>query len=179
MSQPTEETPLLGAVLPPQPPLPPPSKWYILPYALLLLLFLFCNLLAIIPLPRVFPALPSEELITLQLCLLMVADYIVEIPWLPLAHVAEYAASVVLDCRPEQSERKTIRKSESLNAFFKAFALKIPPIISTIVLASRQLGFLFILLAVIYLAITCGFTFVLVASARMVQDRKAERDNAL
>jgi len=107
----------------------------------------------------------------------MVADYIVGMLWPPLGHVLEYAASVAIDHQHEPSKRRVTRKSESLNALFKSCALKIPPIFSTIYLASTRLGWRFVLLTIVYLVLTTGFTVVLVASAKMVQAEKARKDD--
>ena len=175
MSRPTERTPLQGTS---HLPACPPSIWYCLPYCFLLLLFLLCNLFALNPkvfLPKTF--LP-DDFATLQLCMLLAADFIMDMSWPWLGHVLEYAGSIAIGRQPEKWKRRAIRKSESLNALLKSI-LRFLSIFSTIGIASEQLGLRFILPATVYLITTAGFTLLLVESARVIYIRKAKRDDDL
>ena len=159
--------------------LSPLSIRYIIFYSFFLWLFLLCILFPFIP-ESFFPTpfLPAD-FAKLQLCMLVVVDYVMDISWFPLKHVLEYAGSGALGRQAEEGERRAIRKSESLGGLVKAL-LRFPPIISMIYLASKQLGWMFIVAATAYLTTTTWFTSVfLEPSARVVLGRKAERDDAL
>ncbi len=176
MSPPTEMTPLQGT---PQARPSPPSIRYIIFYGFFLWLFLLCILFPFIP-ESFFPTsfLPAE-FAKLQLCMLVMVDYVMDISWFPLKHVLEYAGSDAIGRQAEERDRRAIRKSESPGGLVKAL-LRFPPIISMIYLASKQLGWMFIAAATAYLTTTTWFTFVfLEPSARVVLGRKAERDDAL
>jgi hypothetical protein len=149
------------------------------PYCFLLLLFLLCNLFALMP--KVFfpTAFLPTDFATLQLCMLVLFDFVMDMSWLPLGHVLEYAGSLAIGCQTERWQRRAIRKSESLNALSKAL-IRCISIVSTICLALQQLGPMFILPTIVYLGTTARFTFAfLKVSAQVIQDRKADRDDAL
>jgi len=177
MSPSTERTPLLWshAALPSTS--PPPSR-YTIPYVFLLLVFLLCNLLPFYPTGWIPKALLPEDLGTIRLYMLIVADFLMDMSWPSLGLVLEYAAATAIDRQREPRARRMTRKSESLNAFLKA-GFKVLPVFSTIGLAVEQLGLEFILFASVYFVMTIGVTFVLVASARGLQARKAQRDDTL
>jgi ABC-type multidrug transport system fused ATPase/permease subunit len=171
MSPPTETTPLRGT--------PQPSRWYIVPYSFLLLLFLLCNFFAFIPQAFLSSAFLPDDFATLQLCMLVVVDFVIDMTWPSLGHVLEYAGSIAIFRQQERSKRRAIRKSESLNALAKAL-LRFISIFSTIRLASEQLGLIFILPAVVYLVMTAAFTSAfLMALSQAQQNRKAKRDDAV
>lgn len=173
MSSPRETTPLRGMR-----PRSPRSLWYIVPYSFLLFLFLLCNVVSFVPrafIPRSF--LPDDSA-TLKLCVLVVANFVARMCWLPLGQVLEYAGSAAIGSQPEPGQRRAIRKSESVNALAKAL-LKLLSFIGTIRVASDQLGFWFILPAIAYLVTAAGFTAALVKVSRAVQKRRANRDDAL
>ncbi len=178
MSPPTERTPLLGAHTASPSASPSPSKWCTLPYVFLLLTFLLCNVLPFYPKGWIPKALLPDDLATIRLYALIVADFLMDMSWPSLGLVVEYAVATAIDRQPEQSARRMTRKSESLNALLKA-GLKILPVFSTIGLAAEQLGLIFVLLAPAYFIMTIGYTFVLVASARGLQAGKAQRDDTL
>jgi len=178
MSQFTERTPLLETRRRWSSTSPPRSKWCTIPYGLILLLFLLCNALAFVPKGWIPKSLVPDDFATVQLYVLLIADFLMDMLWPSLARVVEYAATAAIDRQDEPSIRRTTRKSESVNALLKA-GLKTLPIFGTIRLAAEQLGSLFILLAPIYFIMTIGFTFVLVASARGLQAEKAQRDHTL
>ena len=176
MSPPTEITPLQGTSQV-RPALPPIRC--ILFYGFFLGLFLFCNVLPFIPEAFYPKAFLPDDFAKLQNCMLVAVDYVVAISWSFLKRVVEYAGSEATRRQAEPSQRRAIRKSESVNALIKAL-LKILPIISTIHLASKRLGRIFIPIAAGYFTITALFTYgFLVPSARVVLSRKAERDDAL
>jgi len=175
MSPPAETTPLRGA---PRPPPAPPSRWSTVRYGFFFALFLFCNLFALAPQAFIPRAFLLNDPTLFKLSMLVVVDYVTDICWLPLAQVLEYAGSLAVGCQPDPRQRRAVRKSESLNALGKSL-LRLLSFIGTMRVALEQLGLLFILPAIAYLAITAAYTVALAKLARMVQDRRAARDDAL
>ena len=176
MSPPTHDTPLLGILK------QRVSGYYILPYAVLLLVCFLCNLIPLIPTSffRVF--FPEDSLI-LPLCVLVVPDYIQDMLWPPLGQVLDCVAFRALCGQRNLAVTRLIRKSDSLDAVLKGCILKVPAIVTTVIVVLRQAGlstWLSVMIAVLCPGLTGGAAFVIsAASVRMVQTRKLERDDAL
>ncbi len=173
MLPPTETTPLRGT----RPSLCPRSTWYyVVPYSLILLLFLLCTLFSIAPqafVPQSFLHNDSD----LLLYMLAAAKIVADICWLSLGQVLEFAGSLAIGRQRDPSQRRAIRKSEAPNALVKAF-LKLLPFLGTFNLALHRLGLQFIPPAIVFLVAIAGFTIILVIWARAVQKGKVHRDDA-
>ncbi len=110
--------------------------------------------------------------------MLVLNDYMISDCWIYLGQVLEYAGSLAISRQPDPLQRRAIRKSESLNALFKAI-LRLFSFIGTIRLASERLGLLFILPAIAFLVTAAGVTLLLAELSREVQRARAVRDDAL
>jgi len=108
----------------------------------------------------------------------VVADFVMDMLWPFLGHVLEYAGSLAIGYQRGRLQRRAIRKSESLNALVKSI-FKFLPLVNTIYLASQQLGWMFILPTIVYLAATAWVTVFLETYARKIQEEKARRDDVL
>jgi hypothetical protein len=176
MSQPTDKTPLLGTLK------QHASGYYILPYSFLVVVCFSCNLVPLLP-THVFEVVFPRHSTILQLCVLVVPDYIQDILWPPLGRMLDYTAFSALYGQQSLSVRRLIRKSDTLNVILKGCILKVPAIVTTIIVALRQAGvptWRSVMIAVLCPSLTGGIAFVIsVASVRMVQSRKSERDDAL
>ncbi|KAK3935208.1 hypothetical protein QBC46DRAFT_272234 [Diplogelasinospora grovesii] len=174
MTQSTDKTPLLGAHK-------RTPRCYILPYALLLVVCVLCNLVPLIP-SRILEATFSDS-VGLRLFLLLLPDYLQDMLWPPLGHVLDYMASNALYGQPSFSLRRSIRKSDSLNAILKGLLLKVPSIFITFLVALRLAGlsiWLSSMLAVLCSGLMGGIAFIIsVDSVRMLQGLKSKRDDAL
>ncbi|KAK3934399.1 hypothetical protein QBC46DRAFT_273867 [Diplogelasinospora grovesii] len=168
MTQLTDKTPLLGAYK-------RTPRCYILPYALLLVVCVLCNLVPLIP-SRILVATFSDS-VGLRLFLLLLPDYLQDVLWPPLGHLLDYMAFNA------SSVRRLIRKSDSLNAILKGLLLKVPLILITFLVALRLAGlsiWLSSMLAVLCSGLMGGIAFIIsVDSVRMLQGLKSKRDDAV
>lgn len=114
MAESTNKTPLLGTSTQYR------SGCCILPYVLLLVVCFSCNLVPLVP-SQVFESTFPGNAETLQICVLVVPDYIQDMLWPPLGQVLDHAAFDALHDRMAL-ERRHIRKSTPLTLCRKGWS---------------------------------------------------------
>lgn len=175
MSRSLEITPLLGISSHRQ------TCWPALLYAVIFCFCFGCSFIPLVP-TRSFEIILSPDVASL-LRSGLVTDLLQDVLWVQVRLVLQDSAYQGACCGSSQSERRIIRKADSLGVVLKGCALKLPATATTTWLSLGQTGlpvWLCVLLSSALLAILAlNAIYITSPLALEIQVRKAARDDAV
>lgn len=175
MSRSLETTPLLGISSHHQ------TCWPALLYAVLFSFCFGCSFIPLVP-TRSFEIILSPDVASL-LRSGLVTDLLQDVLWVQVRLVLQDSAYQGACCGSSQSERRIIRKADSLGVVLKGCALKVPATVATTGLSLRQTGlpvWLCVLLSGALLAtLALNAIYIISPLTLEIQARKVARDDAV